>query len=353
MNITFFIGNGFDLGVGLKTKYTDFYKSYINDKTQSDLLVSMIKENYETWSDLETTLGECLNEIEYKDRDEFLESKYNLEIALAEYLEMQENLIDYKSHEEMIIDSFSNTLNTFVDNLPRTEKEKVMNTILNMQHETLQFLFITFNYTCVLDKCINILKNNSKLLKPYYGDKVPVIGSINHIHGTTNSEMILGVNDESQISSLEFANDLEFNEMMIKYRLNTSIAQDKIRIVEQTINSSSVVVIYGMSIGYTDIYWWKYIANWLNASGLRKLIICTYDDEDNKRKHPYRTIQARNRIMNMFFERAQINEKLKEKLKEQIFIVRNPKNMFSVNLVDNDHFDEIMNEVAISEDIGQ
>ncbi len=29
MNITFLIGNGFDLNLGLKTRYTDFYKYYM------------------------------------------------------------------------------------------------------------------------------------------------------------------------------------------------------------------------------------------------------------------------------------------------------------------------------------
>ena len=28
LNITFLIGNGFDIGLGLKTRYKDFYKYY-------------------------------------------------------------------------------------------------------------------------------------------------------------------------------------------------------------------------------------------------------------------------------------------------------------------------------------
>lgn len=28
MQITFLIGNGFDIGIGLKTRYEDFYKEY-------------------------------------------------------------------------------------------------------------------------------------------------------------------------------------------------------------------------------------------------------------------------------------------------------------------------------------
>lgn len=32
MNITFFIGNGFDINIGLKTKYSDFLYYYLDSK---------------------------------------------------------------------------------------------------------------------------------------------------------------------------------------------------------------------------------------------------------------------------------------------------------------------------------
>ena len=35
MNITYLIGNGFDLNLGLRTRYTDFYDYYLNN-TESD-----------------------------------------------------------------------------------------------------------------------------------------------------------------------------------------------------------------------------------------------------------------------------------------------------------------------------
>lgn len=347
MNVTFLIGNGFDLGVGLKTKYSDFYKSYINDKTKGDLLVSNIQKDYETWSDLETALGKCLKDIDYKDRDVFLESKYNLEIALAEYLEKQESLIDYNLHKENIMESMSKTLNNFLDNLPRTEKEKVMNTIRRL-NDTLHFHFITFNYTKVLDKCIDFIKSNNKLLEPYYGDKNTLIGSVYHIHGLTDSEMILGINDESQINNPELSKDPEFNDMMIKSNLNSGIAQDKVRIVEDIINSSDVIVIYGMSMGITDNHWWKFLANWLQAANYRIIIVCTYEEEDNQRKNPYRTINAKKKIVKMFSERAQISEHIQDQLKQQIIVVRNPTNMFAMDLTLLD--EGIENEVATALD---
>ena len=52
MNITFMIGNGFDLNLNLKTGYKDFYKYYI-ENTKEDIISKSIKNNYELWADLE------------------------------------------------------------------------------------------------------------------------------------------------------------------------------------------------------------------------------------------------------------------------------------------------------------
>lgn len=36
MNITFMIGNGFDLKMGLKSKYSDIYNVYTDDNNRTD-----------------------------------------------------------------------------------------------------------------------------------------------------------------------------------------------------------------------------------------------------------------------------------------------------------------------------
>ena len=60
MNILFLIGNGFDLNLGMKTNYNDFYKYYASKQSSSDLIQKLKKEidgNIENWSDLELALG--------------------------------------------------------------------------------------------------------------------------------------------------------------------------------------------------------------------------------------------------------------------------------------------------------
>lgn len=38
MNITYLIGNGFDLNLGLKTRYRDFYDYYVKQPSNDDLI---------------------------------------------------------------------------------------------------------------------------------------------------------------------------------------------------------------------------------------------------------------------------------------------------------------------------
>ena len=45
MNITFLIGNGFDIKLGLKTRYTDFYPIYINSNKNKEGLMANKNNN--------------------------------------------------------------------------------------------------------------------------------------------------------------------------------------------------------------------------------------------------------------------------------------------------------------------
>lgn len=45
MTITFLIGNGFDINIGMATRYKDFYKYYVNLPSECDLIESL-KEKY-------------------------------------------------------------------------------------------------------------------------------------------------------------------------------------------------------------------------------------------------------------------------------------------------------------------
>lgn len=74
MKITYIIGNGFDINLGLRTSYENFYKWYVRQSSEKDPDVvkkfkSEINNHIEkkgteiNWSDLEYGLGQYSSEV--------------------------------------------------------------------------------------------------------------------------------------------------------------------------------------------------------------------------------------------------------------------------------------------------
>ena len=85
MNVTFFIGNGFDLNLGLKTEYKSFLEDYIKNGN-SGLLTDEIKKDIDKWSDLEMALGDYVQKNVHANDAAFIASKHDLDNKLAAYL---------------------------------------------------------------------------------------------------------------------------------------------------------------------------------------------------------------------------------------------------------------------------
>ena len=63
VRITFLIGNGFDLNLGLKTRYTDFYPYYCDMPSHRHRQIARFREllkqtgSHPLWADFEKALG--------------------------------------------------------------------------------------------------------------------------------------------------------------------------------------------------------------------------------------------------------------------------------------------------------
>ncbi len=93
INITFLVGNGFDINLGLKTLYTDFYPYYLS-KERNDIISEDIANNYKRLSDMELALGAILANINPNQVSNFLDCKAVLESDLADYLRKEQEKID-------------------------------------------------------------------------------------------------------------------------------------------------------------------------------------------------------------------------------------------------------------------
>lgn len=56
-NVTFLIGNGFDLSFGVHSQYRDIYKAYLDAQTSSETFVENFKEEIQHWSNFEMDLA--------------------------------------------------------------------------------------------------------------------------------------------------------------------------------------------------------------------------------------------------------------------------------------------------------
>lgn len=245
MNITFMIGNGFDLNLNLKTGYKDFYKYYI-ENTKEDIISKSIEKDYELWADLELGLGLLLNKINESQIDEFLDSKANLEVLLTEYLTKESAKFSI-TDENKFTEEFIKKIVNFSDGFC-TEDKNQLKGLVSKTPEAINYNFITFNYTTILDKMVEVVKGkNDKFTTHVSGSTryTDVLCDPHHIHGTLNGEdLILCVDNPSQIDNEIFRTDRRITDYMIKTNVNKALGERKIETAKAIIDNSKYIYVY-------------------------------------------------------------------------------------------------------------
>lgn len=332
-HITFFIGNGFDINVGLHTKYSDFYDVYIKNH-ENDMLAKGIKEDYNNWADLELALGKYTGEVRVENEEFFWESEGLLEQELKGYFRSQvtaiESLVFLKNE---ISSKMQISLAKFYEDPPENHMNHFKD-ILNSTSCDLEYSFITFNYTNVFDQCVNTMRKNGiyyiESHKDYFGREYKhKLGQVLHIHGTIDNEMVLGVNDERQIANVRFRGNDLCRKTLIKKETNRSYGNTKVDRTQKIIDDSLIICIFGMSIGETDKMWWQYITEWLRENQDRMLVIYV---RDNKAAAKYHIFTVQKKTYEKFKKNASVPEKVWEQIKDQICVKVNA-NMFDFRLV--------------------
>lgn len=333
--LTFFIGNGFDINVGLKTRYKEFYEYYMK-KNPDDMLAKAIGQNHVYWSDLELGLGRYTENIRTENVDDFWKSQKNLEQELANYLELQMKNVDIDSEDEQeVAIEMQRSLTEFPKELPMYFQKYITNAFEGIW-EDIFYSFISFNYTDVFDKCLNITnKIFSGALGEHYCNEVMRylhrMGEMIHIHGTINSQMILGVNDEEQVANKELLKNTLYKQYLIKPETNRRFDYGIIESAQKIIDESIIICVFGMSIGRTDKMWWRYICKWLEVNEKRLLVVYT-KIEGKGMTTRFDLFPHQNDILDRLRKNADLSDEKWEKIKKQIYIKCNPK-MFRFKIV--------------------
>lgn len=318
MNITFLVGNGFDINLGLNTRYTDFYPNYLA-KGYDDILSKAIADNYEKWADLEVALGKMLESISSDQVREFLDSKGRLEKDLAAYLRIEESRIDISN--DKLPSEFQKSVTSFYQEFSKQDKGDFL-TWLGKISSAISYQFISFNYTSALDRIVATAKKvspfgNHACGSTGYNDK---LGTVHHIHGTLSSDLILGLNDSSQISNPDLRSNRRLTDYIIKSAVNEALGEQRVSDAKQIISNSDYIGIYGMSLGDTDIMWWKYLLEWLQAKSARRLVLYVYADllDNPSGQEKLRQIDD---WKDTFLKQAGAKSDIAEKVRGQIIVV--------------------------------
>lgn len=286
MNITFLIGNGFDLNIGLRTQYTDFFPRYVNLETKDKLLREFrhnINSEAKLWSSAEMAFGQYTKNFAYGkgEVENFVACHEDFCTHLAKYLEEQESRIDYDNLQDKLATGFVRGIQNITSGF-RTEQRDIIQKSMNSVGGGYQYNFISFNYTRVLDQCVKSTKSKEGILgiRSYSNHNFTnTIENLLHVHGYTDRDMVLGVNDESQIGNMKlFENQYpEYLAQIVKRKTNQMNEENMDTRVQKLLENSDLIYIYGMSIGETDAIWWERLCELLKKKANLRVILHCFD----------------------------------------------------------------------------
>ena len=357
-SVTFLIGNGFDIKVGLKTRYTDFYPIYIKDYNSEEIkdrtiiekfkkqILATQAENWKDWKDFEIGMGQQSKCFDGENpADDFIKCFSNFAVCFNNYLNKECKKIDWDAVDQTLCNKFILSITHFYE----YTKSVLSNTISDLFHhsgsEPAEINFIQFNYTNAFDELVK-KSNLSQQLSAELGrlNSLNTLGLNLHVHGKMNDYPTIGVNDESQIENETIRNDPRVRQEFVKPNYLDLLESDNVnKNIARTdaisvINESNLICSFGVSIGASDKYWWEKIGKWLtNTSGVFVIFDICDDGEDDGINpddvfvHRRRLSERKKEITDRFMSLANINSEWLNKNPNKIIVELN-SDLFSFKL---------------------
>lgn len=350
MNITFVFGNGFDIQVGLCSRYDQFLKTYINfhetdseDSENIKIFKNYLKDskNQELWSDAEKAMGVHLEQFSDDTLSDYTERIFDFESHMIEYLEEEQKRCSFTRSGEIKAVFLDFIRNSFEDILTKRRNDFSKDCFDKCN---ITYNFITFNYTNLLEK---ILECCDRVLRSRKVDNINFteqIGEICHIHGSLDTQVIMGVNDESQLKvNREIAISEQLKGQTIKPVMNLECEHLGDVHAQRIIDESNVILIYGVSFGDTDKIWWDRICEWLRDDTNHRLVVFIKDTGVNlNKKIPwsesnYEKINRKRLLRKLGFD---FNSKEFSVILEQTYIILNTTRLNLKEIVINSPIDD-------------
>lgn len=279
MQTTYIIGNGFDVNLGIKSTYWDFYQYYTGLPPVENQYVMNVRQqmtdyikNFTNkakqdidWSDLEKALGEYSTNIP---AEEFKTVFFDIEGILMDYLAKQADMleIDDKMKQQIMKDFCRPDTN---DNFKPGPINSIRNHKTYYRNASEMISIINFNYTSTLERLLDYKGGRVSIGTNSIGMSV-YVEDIIHIHRSlADGDIILGVNDLNQIADQSYRERVEILDCLVKPQANENQEDGINDRVRNVIHSSDLIVIFGSSMGETDRMWWTEIGErLLNSKAL-------------------------------------------------------------------------------------
>lgn len=313
MNILYIIGNGFDLAQGMKTRYADFYPYYLKCDSPNDavkLLKKEIKENIGDWSDMELALGAFTQKV--GSESDLADLYFDLSDRLSEYLQTEVKRRAIERNNMILGDLYRPYLH--LEPLDQRLYLEHCRPYLAKNEKNVLIDVVTLNYTDTIEKMVGY---PISVASDISGVKYR-LRSICHLHGTLGDTILIGVNDEQQISNEAYRKNQAVRDYIIKPEAITSMRSDKQLLCSGYIDEADIIVLYGVSLGATDAYLWKYIVENMSDGNVPLLVYFHHSEEIIPKNRKQLLGRKETKARELLYERMGIPESFQST--EQILI---------------------------------
>lgn len=280
MTITYLIGNGFDIGLGLRTSYQSFLEWYLQQTTNSreeEWLKEQMKNAPDLWSDAELAFGKLPFSDMNGDALGTFERCYDLFTgAFYKYIKGENDRLLVPSDLQQDIAS------RFLKNVLGMDSwmmESCANDFQSrMKNDSVTLQFVSFNYTDALEKILGMKMGEAHefTIEKTKGREMKVfVGDIVHAHGTLTDNYVFGVDEPKQIADEKVRASCGRKGGLLKALSAEKVGlQDRKRALSKLTNSEMIVT-YGLSFGETDHSWWDAVYRTFAGRNV-PIVICPY-----------------------------------------------------------------------------
>lgn len=259
--VTLFLGNGFDIDLGLKTKYSDFLRNnfpeidHVYPSPMEEYLVSSTSQH---WYDIE---GIC-KDYAIKASEEAIDPASSGQDSIKRFVYRDISYEEIAQNDKNFFELLRSSLSQYIEqrlDVDIINKDSYAAYTLTKLVENKDLKLLTFNYTNIR-KLLN--KLNSQYLIPE--------DNITYIHGNCESNIILGTDEDISISS-------NYSFLFKSWHK----CYESMHVIDY-LNLSSDIIFFGLSFGNIDLVYFepffRRICNGDFDNSRKNITIFTYDE---------------------------------------------------------------------------